>query len=447
MKHPHIIYLHTHDSGRFWSPYGYAVRTPNVMDQAQRSVLFRQCYDCGPTCAPSRTAMLTGITPHENGMIGLPHRGFKLNDWNKHLANYLKSQGYHTVLSGVHHEARSSLEIGYDEVLGKLQDFDHGPNPDTVLFDERNVKALCDFLDARNLDKEPLFVSMGFNCTHRTYPADDGSVNPDYLAVPSCIPDTRETRKDFAGFVRSVQAFDQNLGKVLAKLKDKDLLENSIVLLTTDHGIAFPWMKCNLYDTGIGVACMLSYPGNPMRGKVSDALVSQLDIYPTLCELAGIPKPKWLEGLSLCPLLEGKVDNIRNEIFSEVTYHAAYEPQRCIRTDRYKLIKRFGDFDHVVLSNIDASASKDFLLKNGLRNFKPEKAMLFDLYFDPNERRNLYDDPAYAAIRDDLLARLKAWMVQTNDPLLKGSRVPKPKGALVNKQTCECAETEDWEDD
>ena len=88
-----ILLLHTHDTGRCIQPYGYAVETPHLAAFARQGALFRQAFDCGPTCSPARAALLTGQVPHECGMLGLAHRGFGLNDPGKHLANYLRGNG------------------------------------------------------------------------------------------------------------------------------------------------------------------------------------------------------------------------------------------------------------------------------------------------------------------------------------------------------------------
>ncbi len=104
-----ILYLHTHDTGRYIQPYGYAVPTPNLMKLASEGTLVRQAFCAGPTCSPSRAAMLTGMNPHSCGMTGLAHRGFKLNDYSKHLAAFLGRQGYETVLCGrIYNEGKPS---------------------------------------------------------------------------------------------------------------------------------------------------------------------------------------------------------------------------------------------------------------------------------------------------------------------------------------------------
>ena len=126
---PNILYMHTHDSGRYWSPYGHAVPAPNLMRLADDSTLFRHCYSAAPTCSPSRAALLTGMSPHACGMTGLAHRGFRLNDYSRHLAPFLGRQGYRTALCGIQHEAPDAGMIGYHELLGGIHDDMHLISP------------------------------------------------------------------------------------------------------------------------------------------------------------------------------------------------------------------------------------------------------------------------------------------------------------------------------
>jgi N-sulfoglucosamine sulfohydrolase len=164
---------------------------------------------------------------------------------------------------------------------------------------------------------------------------------------------------------------------------------------------------------------------------VIDALVSHLDVYPTLCDLAGIEHPPFVQGRSLLPLAHREAAEIRDEIFAEATFHAAYEPQRCVRTPRYKYIRRYGDRATPVLPNTDDGPSKDLLLSLGWAGRRIPFEQLYDLAFDPNEAANLADDPEYADLRRDLSERLDRWMRETGDPLLDGPVRP-PSGARVN---------------
>ena len=112
-----IVYIHSHDSGRYLQPFGYAVPTPNLQSLAAEGVLFRQAYSAAPTCSPSRAALLTGQCAHRNGMLGLAHRGFALNDYRKHIIHTLSRAGYKSVLAGLQHIAAEPGMIGFDQML------------------------------------------------------------------------------------------------------------------------------------------------------------------------------------------------------------------------------------------------------------------------------------------------------------------------------------------
>ena len=234
-----------------------------------------------------------------------------------------------------------------------------------------------------------------------------------------------------ARFHESARQLDEGYGRILDLIDRAGLGENTLIVCTTDHGLAFPSMKCNLTDHGIGVLLIVRGPGGFTGGQVSDALVSHIDLMPTLCELAGIEQPVWATGKSLLPLVHGELDAINEEIFAEVTYHAAYEPQRMIRTDRYAYIRRWGDRTTPVLPNIDDSETKSFLLGRGLADHAVDTEQLYDVVFDPNQANNLIDDPGMSQIRATLGTRLRRWMEETNDPLLAGE-VPLPAGASIN---------------
>jgi arylsulfatase A-like enzyme len=425
LKLKNIVYIHTHDTGRYIQPYGYNIPTPNLMKLAQEGVLFRNVYSGAPTCSPSRSALMTGMAAHSCGMIGLAHRGFRLNDYSQHLVQFLNSNGYDTTLCGVQHEG-ATPEIGYSRVLPDIR----GRGTSHSEKDYARANNAAEFL--KQPRKEPFFLSLGFVNTHRAYPEPAENIDPDYITPPFPFPDTRQTREDMAAYMTSARVVDDCVGTVLDALRDAGLEQNTLVIFSTDHGIAFPHMKCNLYDTGIGVSLIMKFPEPMERKYARDALVSQIDLFPTLCDYLGLGQPDWLQGKSMMPLLEGKADQIREEIFAEVTFHAAYEPMRCVRTDRYKLI-RFYDDHAVVPSNMDDGTSKTFVLDHGLMQYaKREKEMLFDLYLDPVERVNLAKDEKYRAVYEDLSARLDRWMQDTNDPLLPDGRVAKPAGAVVN---------------
>jgi len=428
-----IVYLHSHDTGRYIQPYGYQVPTPHLMKLAEEGVLFRHAYSAAPTCSPSRAALLTGMSPHSCGMLGLTHRGFSLENPGRHLASYLRENGFKTVLCGIQHEAADPADLGYTDIL---------PVPSKT--DDRSNAALAaEFISAYR-SEQPFFLSFGMFNTHRPYPEADPDIRADYVMPPAPLYDHPDNREDMARYMTSARVMDDCIGIVLEALARSGRASDTLILYTTDHGIAFPHMKCQLYDTGIGVSLILKHPdGFPRQGAV-DALVSHMDVFPTLCELLELDKPDWLQGVSMLPVLTGSADQVREEIHAEVTFHAAYEPMRCIRTTRYKYIRLYDDHGRHVAANIDDGLSKTFLTEHGLLEETRGQEMLFDLYLDPMERVNLAGRPQYAGIVQSMQDRLTSWMQRTNDPLLTG-QVAKPAGARINKRSALSGQEQDFE--
>jgi len=419
MTRPNVLYLHTHDAGRYVQPYGHAIPTPNLQHLAEQGVLFRQAFCANPTCSASRASLLTGMWPHCSGMTGLAHRGWRLFDYRRHLVHTLHEAGYRSALCGTQHVADEDETIGYHEVL----DIPGGRNVETI------ANAARAYL--RREHDRPFFLSVGFNVTHRVFPEPTWQEDERYCLPPAPLPDTPRTRRDMASYKAAARKWDQGAGIVLEAMEKARLADNTLVICTTDHGMASPYMKCNLNQHGCGVMLILRGPGGFAGGRVCDALVSQVDLFPTICDLLGIDRPGWLQGTSLMPLVRGEADEIHEEIFTEVTYHAAYEPMRSVRTKRHNYVRRFDGRSGPVLPNCDASPSKDVWLDAGWRDRAPAQEELYDLVFDPNEAGNVADQPAYAEVKADLRARLDAYMRATDDPLLAGP-VPLPEGAWVN---------------
>jgi N-sulfoglucosamine sulfohydrolase len=416
MTLPNIIYLHSHDTGRYIQPYGHAIATPNLQRLAHEGILFRQAFSAAPTCSPSRAALLTGQSPHRSGMLGLAHRGFSLHDYTQHLLHTLRAAGYYSALAGMQHLAAEPGRLGFDA---------HLESASTHAKDVAGTAAR--FL--QNAPSTPFFLDAGFFETHREFPAPEQEAA--YTLPPAPLPDARETRADMAAYHASARLLDDGVGTILAALEASGHAENTLVIYTTDHGLAFPRMKCNLTDHGIGVSLIMRGPGPFAASQSCDAMISHIDLFPTLCDWLNIPAPAWLEGCSFLPVLRGEVAEINEEIFAEVTYHAAYEPQRAIRTPRYKYIRRFGERTTPVLPNCDDSPSKELLLRHSWREARVPQEALFDLIHDPNESNNLVAASEYAAMLQELRMRLNRWMFETEDPLLLGP-VPAPSGAAVN---------------
>ncbi|SDE69965.1 sulfatase family protein [Auraticoccus monumenti] len=422
---PNILLLHTHDTGRMIGPYGAPVATPHLDRFAQEGVLFRNAFSAAPTCSPSRAALLTGQSSHEAGMTGLAHRGFSLHDPSQHLVHTLHEHGYTSAVVGISHVAAPAAEEG--RLLGYHEQLEPA-DPRAAAVTEAAVGYL------RRPRSDPFFLSVGFLETHTMgdgphlfgYPPLDAR----YVAPPATLPDTPATRTDTAGLLAAVQVVDRAVGTVLAALEEAGLAEDTLVIITTDHGVALPGMKCTLSDRGTGVMLMVRGPGDLSGGRVCDVMVSQLDIFPTLCEVLDIAPPPWLQGRSLLPAVRDGVE-LHDAIFSEVSYHAAYEPQRAVRTPRWKYVRRYGEPRGPVLPNVDDSASKDVWVAAGWAEQERPAEELYDLVLDPTEGRDLAASTEHQALRASLEERLLDWMRRTHDPLLEG-RVPAPAGAQVD---------------
>ena len=418
---PNIVYLHSHDTGRYVQPYGQQIVTPNIQRLADQGLLFRQAFCAAPSCSGSRACLLTGQWAHVNGMTGLAHRGWQLEDYGRHIVHPLREAGYWSALIGEQHLSTDPGVLGYDHVVDIGTTRVHSIAP--------AAKQLL-----RSRPPEPFFLSVGFFETHREFFEPSSVRDALYGAPPAHLPDTPETRADMASFKASARSLDQGVGAVLHALDEQGLADNTLVVLTTDHGLPFPGAKGTLSDRGLGVMLVVRGPGGFHGGHVTDALVSQVDLYPTLCALAGAPLPDGLHGRSLLPLVRRETEQVRDELFAELTYHAAYDPMRAIRTRRHKLIRHFGDRLEPVLPNVDDSPSKALLVAAGWGRTPRPQVELYDLLMDPGEMRNLAGLPAHADVEADLTARLDAWMHETDDPLLDGP-VPPPPGATVNDPT------------
>jgi len=422
MSKTNIVYIHSHDTGRYVQPYGYAIPTPHIQRLAEEGVLFRQAFCANPTCSPSRACLLTGQWAHSCGMGGLVNRGWSLPQVEHLLPHFLCAQGYETVRTGIQHVVKDPQHGGYE----RLED---GGGDEGAA--ERAVAFLCEERD------RPFFLDVGFVATHRRArgfdepPAGEEPTDPRYVVPPAPLPDTAETRADMAHYVDAARRLDGLMGKVFSALDASGLADDTLVICTTDHGIAFPRMKCNLTDHGMGVMLVVRGPGGFTGGKTIDSLVSHVDLFPTICAVTGIAPPDWLQGESLLPLLGGEAPQIREAVFAETNYHVCYEPQRAVRTPRWKYIRRLHARARPVLPDCDDSNSKDYLLENGWDQREEAEERLYDLLFDPHEMDNRAADPACAKALASMRARLEDWRLETNDPLLTEAIFVPPESAEV----------------
>lgn len=407
MKKPNVILLTTHDTGRHVSPYGIStVDTRNCERLAAESVLFENSFCTAPQCSPSRASIVTGRYPHCNGTMGLSHLdfGWGMHESERPVAKLLNEGGYDTWLMGMQHETRDAESLGFDHIdLGftLLELPEHlGPR-----------------LDAWNGEK-PFYCQIGCFETHR--PFEGHGTEPDDrlgLTVPPYLVDGPETREEIRGMQGLIRRFDTGLGQLLDLLDARGLKENTLLIVTTDHGLPLPRAKGSLFDPGIETMLFMRYPARFPGGVRKAEMISHVDLLPTVLELTGQPVPENVQGRSLLPLLEGRPYEPRTEIFAEKTFHGCYDPMRCIRTQTHKYIRFFekSSIHRVPGDALEGGASREMGVMR-----RPGMEELYDLTRDPLEQKNLAENPEHRDLCAELRRRLAGWMKETNDPLLKG---------------------------
>jgi len=410
-----IIMVISHDTGRHIGCYGVDVKTPNLNKMAENGIVFTNMFCTAPQCSPSRASILTGMYPHNHGLIGLTHRGFRLGKC-KLLPSIFAENGYQTYLFGLQHESPDPHLLGYRNVIKGKSNSCADVTP-----------IFLEFL--RSKPEKPFFAMVGFSETHRPFPAYNGSIN-EIKPLPY-LPDEPDVRRDIGGLNMLVHRMDNSIGCIIDVLEDTGLYENTLLIYTTDHGISFPGAKATLFDPGIEVALLMWGPEPFCGGKRIDALLSNADIMPTLLDLCGIPIPPEVQGKSMLPLIKGEVEAIHEEVYLELTYHAAYDPIRGVRTNRYKYIRSFEWRPYWFPPNIDPGPSKDVARKYGYFDKVRPVEMLFDLFKDPLEKVNLAEEPQYKDVLTYMRRKLYDWMKNTGDPLLTNGYIPPPPDAKV----------------
>ncbi|MAX26956.1 MAG: sulfatase [Phycisphaeraceae bacterium] len=418
-----VVLITCHDLGRYLGCYGIdTVKTPHVDSIAQQGLRFTQSFAAAPQCSPARAAITTGRHPHCTGVLGLTHGRFAwdLTDDQLTLPQYLCSQGYHTVLAGLQHEANRTARLGFDERIASC------PGHDFAGVSCMDIADHVDgFLAEHKGSDKPFYLQVGLFEPHRD-PASPtgftqgfGDAEQD-VTVPGFLSDTPEVRKELGEFQAAVQLADKAVGQMLQSLADHGMAGNTLVIFTADHGMPFPRAKCTLYDPGLEVPVVMSGPMlDSQAGKDYNGLMSMIDLYPTICELLGLAVPQTVQGVSHAGAMFNH-ESAREELYAEMTYHDYYDPLRCIRTDRYKLIASFEAtraWMDPTQQWVHRSQVHDSMEKAGLRH---PPLRLYDLQNDPAEVNNLAGDTKYAAVCQDLAGRLLDQMRQTDDPVLYG---------------------------
>ncbi|MFA5688278.1 MAG: sulfatase [Kiritimatiellales bacterium] len=426
-----ILLIVAHDLGQHIGPYGVkTVNTPNLERMAARGTLFEKNFCTSPGCSPSRAAIFTGRYPHCNGVMGLTHADFlwRLNANEKHLAQVFKENGYDTCLLGNWHENNRINNVGYQTTVvrdGNQFELSSDVNQNATHPSAPDLAARADFYFGRIQNSDtPFFMYAGIFEPHR--PFDFAGCVPDTEKgcwIPPYIPqETPEQRtaaeKEFGAVQGCIKQMDEAVGKLLDSLEAHGLKENTVVLFTSDHGLAMPRAKCTLYDAGIETPLILWGGGVPENIRYSN-LISNVDYFPSLLEWANLPVPANVQGRSFMPQLTGRAHQPREEIFAEKTYHRDYDPIRCIRTERYKYII---NFELNVAYDAPSDVQQGEIYRTAVEKYMELRPRyeLYDLSADPWEQNNLSGMPEQTDVEKQLKEKLISWMKETGDPLLNG---------------------------
>jgi len=410
----HLLMIDCHDLGQHLGCYGWSSVSSENLDQlAEDGIRFQNSFCTAPQCSPSRAALYTGRYGQSNGMFGLAHPPFswRMHDDEVYLAGYLRDAGYETAHVGVQHV--TDFEPAAVKALGFEHVYDATLAPEVA-------QAAVRFLERDHA--RPFFLNIGFFEPHRDHtggfkiaPADTTRG----VELPAYIPDTAEARQEFGELQGMIKQMDAAVGEIIAALRRLELLQDTWVIFTTDHGLAMPRAKCTMYDPGIETALIMHAPTFGFTGgKVLADLVSHVDLVPTLLEGLQLPLPDRLQGKSYWQRLQGGAEPARTAVYASKTFHTDYEPQRMIRTARHKLIWNA----EVDIINVPGDIMHSPIYPQMIDQLTLERPPfeLYDLQTDPDEQDNLADNPDYAAVFDDLRARLFQWMQATDDPILKG---------------------------
>lgn len=410
----HLLMIDCHDLGQHLNCYGWSSVSSDHLNQlANNGIRFENSFCTAPQCSPSRATLYTGRYAHSNGMFGLAHHPFswRLHDDEVYLARHLQVAGYETAHIGIQHVT------DWDEDAVKALGFDHvlpGHLAPEV------AASVIQFLERPH--NRPFFLNIGFFEPHRDSQGGFKVAPPDDskgVVLPPYIPDTPEARQEFIELQGVIKQMDAAIGEIMAALQRLDLLHDTWVIFTTDHGLAMPRAKCTMYDPGIRTALIMFAPSLGLTGgKIADQFVSHVDMLPTILEGLNLPIPDTVQGQSYWSLLQNTVYTPREAVYAEKTFHTDYEPQRMIRTEHYKLIWNA----EVDIINVPADIMHSPIYPQMIDELTVERPPfeLYDLRTDPDEMNNLAGNPEYAQIEDDLRQRLLAWMQETNDPILTG---------------------------
>jgi N-sulfoglucosamine sulfohydrolase len=445
------------DAGCFGNP---VIKTPHIDQLSREGTRFERAYCTTASCSASRSVILTGLHNHLNGQYGHQHdvHHFSAFPGVRSLPTILAEGGYRTARIGKFHVAPEQV-FKFETVLEG--------NP-------RNGVAMAEKCRAwfASDDRRPFFLYFCTADPHRSGrvidsdPAkpnafgnevnhegvDEVKYDPAHVLVPPWLPDTPECRAEIAQYYQSVSRVDQGLGRLVQVLKDAGRYENTLIIFTSDNGMAFPGSKTNLYEPGMHLPLIVRAPAQANRGGTCDAMVSWTDFTPTILDFCGVnapdappvrgvaenpgnarrqrPEKYTFHGRSWAGLWDQENAQGWDEVYGSHTFHeiTMYYPMRVIETRRWKLIFNLAhELSFPFASDLWESPTWQSVARSGESHYggrlvaqylhRP-KYELYDKQADPDEFKNVADHSANAAVLKELSGKLKDFQARTRDPWL-----------------------------
>ena len=428
MSRPNVVLFTWHDAGDWFGCYGHdTVQTPNVERLACEGVRFTANHSACAICSPSRAAIATGRFCQNNGVMTLANSPFsnRIHPHVPHIAARFKEMGYRSALFGVQHEAAHEH---VHEVLKVDEQFATDPWPQSDL----TADYVRRWIAARAGDDTPFYAQVGTIDAHlnRFYsdqpPRDDEPYPPVQdttrgIGIPPYLAGSDADRATVATLQGLLQRGDRLMGALLESLDEAGLAENTVVVMCVDHGVGLSRAKATCYDAGTKTGWIVRWPGVVPAGRTVDALTTHVDVLPTLWDLLGHAPIGGLDGVSLAAHIRGeRNDDVHDAVFSHMV-----ENTRSIRTRRWKLIRNFRPPSWVGRRGDCATQHRGYEspfppMPGPEVPPSPERPLLelYDLENDPWEQHTLADDPAHAATRDGLDARLWDFLLHVDDFLV-----------------------------
>jgi len=413
---PNILWIIAEDLSQDLGCYGNdLVNTPILDSLAGQGIKFTNVFTTSPVCAPSRTALATGIYQTSLGAYHMRYPDSlkpALPANIQTIPQLLQENNYVT----------ANIKDGPGK--GKLDWLFH--------FEENEHFDYQHWSELKN-QSQPFFAQVSVSHTHRAFPEYDPEAFPlEQIKIPPYYPDHKTTRKDFAGYYQSIEALDQDVKMILDSLRHHELAENTIIFFFSDHGRPMTRAKMFLYDSGLEVPCIISFPkgselfADYQKGTEDTRLLSAIDLSATTLALAGIPPPDYVQGKNLLPL-EAET---RSSIFASTNRIGESNlKSRAVRTKDFKYIRNYNR----ELSVIEAATAYRQAMhpihqlmviqeqKNALTEaqkqlfMEPPAEELYNLEQDPYEINNLATEPDYQSQLQKMRNLLDEKLATIND--------------------------------